>query len=162
MRRNPIVRKVSDFMLAPIFLFAFYVQFHADYSPGGGFQAGVIFGAGVIVYALVHGLKPTQRTLAPAIVRMGVSAGLLLYIGVGFTCLLLGGNFLEYDALLASHAHKQNGEMINPLGQQVGIYVIELGVATTVASVMVMIFYGFAARRDAIRRTAEAEEDSGQ
>lgn len=150
MRRNPIVREVSDFMLAPILLFAFYVQFHADYGPGGGFQAGVIFGAGLIVYALVHGLERTKRILPPAIVRTGVSAGLLIFIGVGFACLLLGGNFLDYDALLASHAHEHHGEMINPHGQHVGILIVEFGVAVTVASVMLTIFYGFATRREAM------------
>lgn len=162
MRRNPIVREVSDFMLAPILLFAFYVQFHADFGPGGGFQAGVIFGAGLIVYALVHGLDRTQRILPPAIVRAGVSVGLLLYIGVGFACLLLGGNFLDYDALLASHAHEHHGEMINPHGQHVGILIIEFGVAITVASVMLTIFYGFAARREAMRRGAGEGEEAGQ
>lgn len=152
MRRNPIVREVSDFMLPPILMFALYVQFHGDFSPGGGFQAGVIFGAGVIVYALVHGLERTQRIVPPAVVRTGVSLGLLLYIGVGFACLILGGNFLDYDALLASHAHEHHGHMINPHGQHVGILLIELGVGITVASVMITIFYGYAARRGAHRR----------
>ena len=34
-------------------LFALYVQFHGDYGPGGGFQAGVIVAVGVILHALV-------------------------------------------------------------------------------------------------------------
>ncbi len=151
MRRNPIVREVSDFMLPPILIFGLYVQFHGEYSPGGGFQAGVILGTGIIVYALVHGLERTQRIVPPALVRTGVSLGLLLYIGVGVACLLLGGNFLDYDALFASHAHAHHGETINPHGQHIGILLIEAGVGITVASVMVTIFYGFAARRGAQR-----------
>lgn len=139
MRRNPIVREVSDFMLPAILLFALYVQFHGEYSPGGGFQAGVIFGAGVIVYALVHGLERTRRVLPPAAIRAGVALGVLLYVGVGFTAMLLGGNFLDYNAL---DAH-------DPVhGQHLGILLIELGVGITVASVMITIFYAFAGRRD--------------
>ena len=147
MRRNPIVREVTDFMLAPILVFALYVQFHGEYSPGGGFQAGVIFGAGVIAYALVHGLERAQRIIRPEAVRTGVCLGLLLYIGVGFATLLLGENFLDYDALWPHH-----GPGPNPHGQHVGIILIELGVGITVASVMVTIFYGYAARRGAQKR----------
>lgn len=139
MRRNAIVREVSDFMLPAILVFALYVQFHGEYSPGGGFQAGVIFGAGVIVYALVHGLERTRRVLPPAVIRAGVALGVLLYIGVGFAAMLLGGNFLDYGAL---DAH-------DPVhGQHLGILLIELGVGITVASVMIAIFYAFAGRRD--------------
>jgi len=143
MKRNPIVREIGDFMLPAILMFALYVQFHGDYSPGGGFQAGVIFAAGIIVYSLIHGLDRTQRFLPPAAVRAGVSIGLLIYIGVGFACLFLGGNFLDYNVLLA-HA----GEADNPHGQELGIFLVELGVGITVASVMITIFYAFAGRRD--------------
>lgn len=146
MRRNPIVREVTNFMLAPILLFALYVQFHGEYSPGGGFQAGVVFGAGVIAYALVYGLERTQRIIPLSIARIGVAAGLLLYIGVGFACLLLGKNFLDYDAMWPHH-----GPGPNIHGQEVGIILIELGVGITVAAVMITIFYGYAARRSAQR-----------
>lgn len=150
MRRNPIVREVTDFMLPPILLFALYVQFHGEYSPGGGFQAGVLVGAGIIAYALIHGLDRAQRVIPPAVVRTGVSLGLLLYIGVGFAALILGKNFLDYDALWPHH-----GPGPNKHGQEVGIILIELGVGITVACVMVTIFYGYAARRGARRRARE-------
>ena len=35
-------------MIPYILLFALYVQFHGDFGPGGGVQAGVIFAAGFI------------------------------------------------------------------------------------------------------------------
>ena len=156
MRRNPIVREVSDFTLPAILLVALYIQFHGEYSPGGGFQAGVVFGTGVWLYALVHGLERTQRIIPPAAVRTGVSLGLLLYIGVGFACLLLGENFLDYDALGGGHGaaageHGDGGGGHATAGQHLGILLIELGVGITVASVMVTVFYGYAARRGAHR-----------
>jgi len=143
MKRNPIVREIGDFMLPAILMFALYVQFHGDYSPGGGFQAGVIFAAGIIVYSLIHGLERTQRILPPAAVRAGASIGLLVYAGVGFACLFLGGRFLDYNALLP-HPEGPN----NPHGQELGIFLVELGVGITVAAVMITIFYAFAGRRD--------------
>ena len=39
----PIIRVVTKLIIPYILLFALYVQFHGDFGPGGGFQAGVIF-----------------------------------------------------------------------------------------------------------------------
>ena len=62
-----ILRVVSKLLIPYILLFALYVQFHGDYGPGGGFQAGVIFAAGFILYGLVYGLGAARR-VAPAVV----------------------------------------------------------------------------------------------
>lgn len=137
MTDNPILR-VSVKMLFPmILLFAFYVQFHGDYGPGGGFQAGVIFAAGVIVHALVFGLAPAQKVFSLTLVEILIPLGLLLYAGVGVVCLLMGGQFLEYTAL--------TGNMGS--GNHLGILLIEAGVGITVAAVMIRIFYAIASRR---------------
>ena len=61
MSENVILRIVSKFLIPLIFLFGLYVQAHGDYSPGGGFQAGVIFAAGFILYGLVFGLDELKR-----------------------------------------------------------------------------------------------------
>lgn len=137
MRRNPILREVTDFLVPPIILFALYVQFHGDYGPGGGFQAGVIFAAAIILYAIVHGLKTTQKLLPPSMVRVFVALGLLIYGGTGCISLLAGKNYLDYDVLAADPV----------AGQHLGILLIEFGVGVTVAAVMIAIFYAFAARR---------------
>jgi multicomponent Na+:H+ antiporter subunit B len=127
---------VANLSFPIIILFGLYVQFHGDFGPGGGFQAGVIIAVGIILYALVHGLDKTRRLIPEKAVRIGMSLGVLLYAGVGVVTLLLGAEFLNYNVLAA-----------NPLtGQHLGIFLIELGVGITVATVMVMIFYAFAGR----------------
>ncbi|HCB13591.1 MAG TPA: cation:proton antiporter [Gammaproteobacteria bacterium] len=137
MRQYPIPRLVTKLLLPLILLFALYVQFHGDYGPGGGFQAGVIFGAGFILYALIYGLDEARRILPPWLLRIGVSLGVLIYAGVGVAGLLLGGNYLDYG-VLDSH---------DPVhGQHLGILLVELGVGITVSAVMVTIFYAFAGR----------------
>ncbi len=137
MRQYPIPRLVTKLLLPLILLFALYVQFHGDYGPGGGFQAGVIFGAGFILYALIYGLDEARRILPPWLLRISVSLGVLIYAGVGVTGLLLGGNYLDYG-VLDSH---------DPVhGQHLGILLVELGVGITVSAVMVTIFYAFAGR----------------
>ncbi|HAO32869.1 MAG TPA: Na(+)/H(+) antiporter subunit B [Candidatus Competibacter sp.] len=137
MKHYTIPRVVTKLLLPLILLFALYVQFHGDYGPGGGFQAGVIFGAGFILYALIYGLDKARRLMPPQVLRVGVSLGVLIYAGVGLLGLLLGGQYLDYN-VLDSHdpAH----------GQHLGILLVELGVGITVSSVMVTIFYAFAGR----------------
>ena len=138
MRDNPVLRVVAKIIVPAIFLFALYVQFHGDYGPGGGFQAGVIFAAGLILYGLIFGTESIRRLISTRALRALIAAGLLLFAGVGLLPLLMGWNYLDYDALSQ-----------NPLsGQHLGIFLVELGVGITVAAVMVTIFVAFAGRRD--------------
>jgi multicomponent Na+:H+ antiporter subunit B len=136
--RETIVLRVVGKALVPfILLFALYVQFHGDYGPGGGFQAGVIFAAGLILYALIFGLDELQKAIPLIVVEIGIALGTLLYGGVGLVSMLGGGEFLHYG-VLDSHSPVH--------GQHLGILLVELGVGITVAFVMVAIFYAFAGR----------------
>jgi multicomponent Na+:H+ antiporter subunit B len=134
--QHVILRALSKLLIPLIMLFALYVQFHGDYGPGGGFQAGVIFGAGIILYALMFGLKRAKRVFPPRVLEFLVAFGLLLYGSVGVAAILMGGNFLDYDVLAHDPHH----------GQHLGILLVELGVGITVAAVMATIFFQFAGR----------------
>jgi len=136
MRRHFVLRVTTKLLMPFVLLFALYVQFHGDFGPGGGFQAGVIFGAGFILYALVYGIESAMRVAPAGALRVLISAGLLLYIGVGYASLALGGNFLDYGVLAHEPAH----------GQHLGIFLVELGVGVTVAATMVTVFFNFAGR----------------
>lgn len=137
MRRNYILRVSLKPLIPFIMMFGLYVQCHGDYGPGGGFQAGVIFAAAIILYTLVFGLRAATQVISARMLEILVAAGVLLYGGVGLAAIAGGGNFLEYSVL----AH-------NPLhGQHYGILLIELGVGVTVAAVMVGLFFLFASRR---------------
>ena len=61
MQHHLILKIVTKLLVGIILLFGLYVQFHGDYSPGGGFQAGVIFAAGFILYGIVMGLDKVQE-----------------------------------------------------------------------------------------------------
>ena len=136
MKREPVLRVVGKLLIPYMLVFALYVQFHGDFGPGGGFQAGVIAAAAVIFYGLIYGLPAARRLLPNAVVESMVAAGALLYLGVGFAGVLLGGNFLDYFVLGRDPV----------AGQHRGIFWIELGVLITVAGVMLKIFYMFAGR----------------
>ena len=134
-----ILRVVAKLLIPLILIYAFYVHFHGEYSPGGGFQAGVIFAVGIILYSLVYGVPKTLRLVPPAFTRRLAAFGVLLYAGVGVAALLTGGNYLEYDALLDSPEGSHTS-------QHLGIILIELGVLFGVAGSMLTIFYAFAGR----------------
>lgn len=132
-----VIRVVSGALMPFILVFALYVLFHGDYGAGGGFQAGVIFASGFVLYGLVFGLDQAQRVVPRAALALLTSLGLLVYAGLGFTTMLLGGSFLDYDVL--SSAGPEHG-------QHLGILVVETAIGMTVASVMTTIFFSFAAR----------------
>jgi multicomponent Na+:H+ antiporter subunit B len=136
MNDQVILRLTTKILVPPILLYALYVQFHGDFGPGGGFQAGVILSAGFILYALVFGLRRTHGVLPTWVVRGCASLGVLIFAGVGVATLLMGGEFLNYSVLAHDPHH----------GQHYGILLVELGVLVTVFGVMVTIFYFFAAR----------------
>jgi len=139
-----ILRVVSKLLIPIIVVYAFYVQFHGDYGPGGGFQAGVILAVAVILYALVFGVPEALRAV-PAIFASALAAvGLLLYASVGVGALLNGGNYLDYDFLIQEAPGGHDG-------QHLGILLIELGVLFTVSGSMLTIFYAFAGRVAEIR-----------
>ncbi len=137
MNQHVILRIISKLLIPLIALFAFYVQFHGDFGPGGGFQAGVILAASIILYALIFGLDAAKKAIPPSWVRIGMTLGVLLYGGTGVVTWLLGAEFLNYSVLAHDPAH----------GQHYGIIAVELGVLFAVASVMVAIFYAFGSRQ---------------
>lgn len=148
MKNDLILRVIAKLLIPFILLFAIYVQFHGDFGPGGGFQAGVIAAAGVVLHALIFGLDATRRIVPERLVETMLAAGVLLYAGVGVAGLFLGGNFLDYFVL----------DRDPVAGQHRGIFWVELGVLITVTGVMLKIFYMFTARGQADGELA-ADED---
>jgi multicomponent Na+:H+ antiporter subunit B len=139
MKNDLVLRVIGRLLIPYILLFALYVQFHGDFGPGGGFQAGVILAAGIVFHALIYGVETTRRIVPDGLVETMLASGVLIYAGVGLAGLVLGGNYLDYFVLDK-----------NPtLGQHRGIFWVEVGVATTVCGVMLKIFYMFASRGDA-------------
>jgi multicomponent Na+:H+ antiporter subunit B len=136
MRLDLILRVGTKLILPFILMFALYVQFHGEYGPGGGFQAGVISAAMVILVAITFGIATAQRIAPQALVEYLVPTGVLLYAGVGVAGMLMGHNFLDYGFLADDPAD----------GHATGIFLVELGVLITVFGTMTAIFYAFVER----------------
>ena len=136
-QRHRVLQVVTKLVIPFVLMFGLYVQFHGDFGPGGGFQAGVIFASAFILHGLIFGLQRTRAVLSPTVLRFLMASGVLLYAGTGLVTMLLGGELLDYNMLAHDPLH----------GQHWGIFAVELGVGITVTAVMVTLFYGFASKR---------------
>jgi multicomponent Na+:H+ antiporter subunit B len=134
-----ILRVCAKLFIPLIIVYALYVQFHGELGPGGGFQAGVISAVALILHALIFGVRQTEKAVPVPVVRLLAALGALIFGGTGVVCLLLGGNFLDYNVLSEDPAHAQHG-------QHLGVLLIEIGVLVTVSSTMLSVFYAFAGR----------------
>ncbi|CAN5734339.1 Na(+)/H(+) antiporter subunit B [soil metagenome] len=120
-------------LLAALQLFAVYVLLHGHYSPGGGFVAGVLFAASMILPRLTLGHPTGRLALTPQRAAIMAVSGILLFSAVGIVPMLLGQPMLDYAALpLASTA---------PYRRSMAILLIEIGVTLAVAGSMLSIFY---------------------
>ncbi len=137
LKHHLIPRLVGKLLVPFIILFGLYVQFHGEYGPGGGFQAGALIAAGIVLYALIEGESRALAVIPPSVLSGLVAGGALLYGGVGIAAMLRGGAFLDYSVLAADPVK----------GQQIGIILIEAGVGITVTGVLLTIFHAFAAHQ---------------
>ncbi|MGB1896460.1 MAG: Na(+)/H(+) antiporter subunit B [Parvibaculales bacterium] len=147
MQDDVVIRVIAKVMIPAVMLFALYVQFHGDYGPGGGFQAGVIFAAAFVLNAMIFGLNRGRHVWPAGLNLLAICAGVLLYGLTGIASMLLGANYLDYDVLGATPQS----------GQHIGILLVEFGVGLTVASVMVALFFTFAGRLTHIRLMAKMQ-----
>ena len=132
--REVILRAVSKLLIPLIMLFALYVQFHGDFGPGGGFQAGVIVASAFILFSLVFGIEAGKRLFPSTINLVLLALGGIIYGGVGIVSMILGDEFLAYNILGSSPQS----------GQHIGILLVEFGVGLTVSNVMIALFNAFA------------------
>lgn len=134
-----IIKTVARILVPFIQIYALYVIMHGHYSPGGGFQGGVVLGASIVLLMITHGLVETKTFISEKTITLLSSLGVLIYAGIGVLCLIFLGNFLDYSMLTAifnvDAAHARS----------LGILGVEIGVAFTVMAIMASIFISLSA-----------------
>lgn len=132
--RDLIVRTSCRILVPIIQIFALYVLAHGHHSPGGGFQGGVILAASIILLELSSDLKDQTAGFTNQIAVFQGILGIMIYGGWGALCVIFGGHFLDYSYLagiIPDHAD---------MARSHSILIVEIGVALTVSSIMVLIF----------------------
>ncbi len=132
--KHRVLRVVGKQIIPAILLYACYIQAHGDFGPGGGFQAGVVFASGLMLYMLLVGIDEAEKVIKPKALERLIALGLLIYGGTGVLNILQGGAFLDYRTMAHDAVH----------GLHYGILAVELGVGITVTAVITTIIFTFA------------------
>lgn len=134
---NVIIRTICRILIPFLQLFAIYVLMHGHYSPGGGFQGGVMMGASFILLVIAYGLEEAQRRISLKFLTIFACLGLFIYSGIGAWASLMGGNYLDYGKLPLYF-------LPAPEIRAMGILGIEIGVFFGVMAIMICIFLALA------------------
>ncbi len=126
-KQDQLITIMTRIMLPITLLFALYVQMHGEISPGGGFQAGSIIATIFIAYALSYGKQTLLKFISLQKLKIIAISGVSLYLGIGLTGLVKGGEFLNYNVIF---------------NQKIGIMLVEFGVVLTVSATMLLIYLG--------------------
>lgn len=132
--RSLILRKVAQSVLPMATLFALYLLLRGHNHPGGGFIAGLVTAAAIVLQALSFGAEATRRRLEPA-VRLFAWVGLAVAAAAGLPALLRGEPFLKhYHGYLPVPGHDPV-HLSTTLVFDVGVYLVVVGVTTTMLAV---------------------------
>ncbi len=96
--------------------FIVFIHVFGGDSPGGGFQAGAIFGSLLLISVIFFGI----RVPSIAILNILGFVGVFLYVFSGIITFLFSGHVLDYPAVFSSH--------------HLGVSIVETGVAIVVAT----------------------------
>jgi multicomponent Na+:H+ antiporter subunit B len=128
-----MLRTLLSPLVAALQLFGVYVLLHGHYSPGGGFVAGVLFAASMILPRLAGGQPTGWLALTPHRAAIMAVIGILIFAGIGIAPMFTGAMMLDYSVLPIAETVAYRRSM--------GILLIEVGVLLAVAGSMLSIFY---------------------
>ncbi len=129
-----IVETIARLLVPFQQLYSLYVLAHGHSSPGGGFQGGCIFAASLVLLIVAYGTRELRRRFPERAILVLCALGVFIYAAVGWLCLFLGGNFLDYSQL----------SKLLPtdpiMARYYGMAAVEVGVQITVMAIMMAIF----------------------
>ncbi len=115
---------LSRLLVPLLIMVSGYLLWVGAHAPGGAFQAGaVLAAAGVLL--LLSGWQLSAK-LAGLLLRLMITAGLLVFLVIAVVLIVLGGELLEYPSVLA-------GELI---------FLIEAVATLSIGITLAAIFFG--------------------
>lgn len=118
-----------------VMIFAVYLHFAGHNSPGGGFIAGLVIGAGLILRVITgREMLGSRFSMSPQIL-MGI--GVLLVTGTALTSLALGNALLEHHTVQATIPVLGKVKTTSALPFDTGILLLVVGVISSFIEVLV-------------------------
>ncbi len=130
---SPIVHICIRGLVPFIQIVGLYVFFHGHYSPGGGFQGGVLMAASIILLRMSLGLADSQPVMPTRLPIPLAALGALIYAGTGLLAMVCGGSYLDYGFLPIPGLEPA-------MLRNVGILIIEFGVTICVMATLISIY----------------------
>ena len=118
-----------------IMVFALYLHFAGHNAPGGGFIAGLVAGAGLVLRAITGRAALRSRFAVPTEYLLGV--GVLLVTGTALTSLVLGNALLEHHTWELDIPLLGAAKTTSALPFDTGIFLLVVGVIATLIEVLV-------------------------
>lgn len=131
---DTIIKTVCRILIPFIQIYALYVVAHGEFSPGGGFQGGVVFGSTFLLLAISYNLKTLLKRVSEKFLGIFAAVGVLVYVGIGAMAMVMGGKFLDYS-VLAPIVPVDPGHI-----RAIGMLGVEIGVGMAVTAAMVIIY----------------------
>lgn len=132
--RSEAVTLVCRFFAPVLLLFGVYVVLHAQLTPGGGFQGGVIIASGALLIYLGEGYRIWRRLIRSHLFDAVEALGALVFVFAGFAPMLTGAKFLQNILPLGRTRALLSGGLI---------LVENAGVALAVAAGFLLLFLEF-------------------
>jgi multicomponent Na+:H+ antiporter subunit B len=121
--RSEAIAGLARWMAPLTALFGVYVVLHAQITPGGGFQGGVIiFGAALLVY-LGDGYPPWRQVMRSTVLDPGEAFGAGLYALAGLAPMAMGAAYLQNVLPLGAQGSITSGGLIPIVNFGVGVAV---------------------------------------
>lgn len=124
-----ILATATRLLLPLMLLFSIFLLIRGHNEPGGGFVGGLVAGAAFTLYAAVYGVSQAQNALRidP---KLLIGAGLLVAVISGLLSLTLGLPLMT--GLWYQQPLPVIGKVGTPLLFDVGVYLVVIGITTTV------------------------------
>ena len=99
-RYNSLIVDITCRIMIPfIQVFAVYVILHGHYSPGGGFQGGVLLASSIILLRLSLGHEESYRKLPQRRAAVIGTGSMFLFVITALIPIITGGLFMDYEFL---------------------------------------------------------------
>ena len=118
-----------------IIVFSLFLHFAGHNAPGGGFIAGLVAGAGLILRVITGRETLRSRVAVPPYLLLG--GGVLLVTGTALTSLVLGNALLEHHTWELDLPVLGTAKTTSALPFDTGIYLVVVGVIATLIEALV-------------------------
>jgi len=137
--RSEIVSIISRKLVPYILLFGLYLISYGHLSPGGGFQGGVVLGAGIILLCLSHGIFLTEKKFPLEKIAFLEAFMITIFILLGIVGLIIAKSFLGNIFPL---------KKIEEVPTAGFVFLLNLVIGLKVGAGIILIFYSLCERSE--------------